>query len=34
MREIRYNIVEPGRRTRTITVATTLTDAEQYTKSA
>jgi hypothetical protein len=32
MREIRYNIVEPGRRTRTITVATTLTDAEKYTK--
>lgn len=32
MREIRYSVVEPGRRTRTITVATTLTDAEQYPK--
>lgn len=32
MREIRYNIVEPGRRTKTITLATTLTDAEKYTK--
>ena len=32
LREIRYNIVEPGRRTRTIDVITTLVDAEQYTK--
>jgi hypothetical protein len=31
MREIRYNIVEPGRRTKTITIATTLTDPK-YTK--
>jgi hypothetical protein len=32
MREIRYNIVEDGRRTQTITIATTLTDAEKYSK--
>jgi len=32
LREIRYNIVEPGRRTRTIDVITTLVDAEQYRK--
>lgn len=32
LREIRYSIVEPGRRTRSIDVITTLTDAEQYTK--
>ena len=32
LREIRYNIVEPGRRTKSIDVITTLTDAEQYTK--
>ena len=30
MREIRYNVVEPGFRSETITVATTLTDADQY----
>ena len=32
LREIRYNIVVPGRRTRTIDVITTLTDADEYTK--
>jgi len=32
MREIRYSIVEAGFRTQTITIATTLTDAEQYSK--
>ncbi len=32
LREIRYNIVVKGRRTRTLTVVTTLTDAEEYTK--
>jgi hypothetical protein len=32
LREIRYNIVEKGRRTQTLTVVTTLTDADQYTK--
>jgi len=32
LREIRYNVVEKGRRTRTLTVVTTLTDAEEYTK--
>jgi Transposase DDE domain len=32
LREIRYNIVERGRRTRTIDVITTLLDADQYTK--
>jgi hypothetical protein len=32
MREIRYNVVEPGFRSKTITVATTLTDAEVYSK--
>jgi len=32
LREIRYNIVEPGRRTRTIDVITTLVDADQYRK--
>ena len=32
MREIRYNVVEPGRRTKMITVATTLTDAKVYSK--
>jgi putative transposase len=32
MREIRYNVVEPGFRSETITVATTLTDAEIYSK--
>jgi hypothetical protein len=33
LREIRYNIVEKGRRTKTMTVVTTLTDAEQYSKN-
>ena len=32
LREIRYHIVVPGRRTRTIDVITTLTDADEYTK--
>jgi hypothetical protein len=32
LREIRFNVVEPGRRVRTLTVATTLTDAETYSK--
>lgn len=32
LREIRYNIVEPGRRTRTIDVITTLVDPDQYSK--
>jgi hypothetical protein len=32
LREIRYNVVEKGRRTRTLTVVTTLTDADEYTK--
>ena len=32
LREIRYNIVQPGYRTETITIVTTLTDAEVYSK--
>jgi putative transposase len=32
LREIRYHVVEPGRRTRSIDVITTLIDAEEYTK--
>ena len=32
LREIRYRIVQPGYRTKTITIATTLTDAEAYSK--
>jgi hypothetical protein len=32
LREIRYNIVIPGRRTRSIDIITTLTDAVEYTK--
>ena len=32
LREIRYNVVVPGRRTRTIDVITTLVDADEYTK--
>lgn len=32
MREIRFNVVEDGQRTQTITIATTLTDAEKYSK--
>ena len=30
LREIRYNVVQPGYRTKTITIVTTLTDAELY----
>jgi putative transposase len=30
LRELRYTVVEKGRRTKTITVVTTLTDAETY----
>lgn len=32
MREIRYQVVQPGCRSRTITIATTLTDAAAYSK--
>ena len=32
LREIRYNVVEKGRRTKSITVITTLTDPDQYSK--
>lgn len=32
LRELRYNIVVPGRRTRTIDIITTLTDAAEYTR--
>lgn len=32
LREIRFNVTEPGKRTKTITVVTTLTDPDQYTK--
>ena len=32
LREIRYSVIEPGRRTRSIDVITTLTDAEEYTR--
>jgi len=32
MREIRYNVVQPGYRSKTITIATTLTDVETYSK--
>jgi putative transposase len=32
LREIRFSVVEPGRRTRSIDVITTLTDAEAYTR--
>ena len=31
LREIRFNIVVPGRRTKTINIITTLTDADEYT---
>jgi putative transposase len=31
LREIRFHVVEPGRRTQTLTVVTTLLDAEMYT---
>ena len=30
LREIRYHVVQPGYRTKTVTIATTLTDAEIY----
>jgi hypothetical protein len=32
LREIRYNIVEPGRRTRSIDVITTLVDVDEFTQ--
>jgi len=32
LRELRFNVVEKGRRTKTMTIVTTLTDAKQYTK--
>ena len=32
LREIRFNVVEPGRRVRTLTVVTTLIDAQEYSK--
>ena len=32
LREIRYHVVQPGYRTKTVTIATTLTDAEIYSK--
>jgi hypothetical protein len=32
LREIRFNVVEPGRRVQQLTVVTTLTDPEAYTK--
>jgi hypothetical protein len=32
LREIRFNVVERGRRTRTVDVITTLVDADEYTK--
>ena len=31
LRELRYTVTEKGRRTKTIEIITTLTDAEQYT---
>ena len=33
LRELRFQVVVPGRRTRTLTIATTLTDAEVYSKA-
>jgi len=33
LREIRYHVVEPGLRTKLITIATTLTDVERYSKA-
>jgi len=33
LRELRFSVVVPGRRTRTLTIATTLTDAELYSKA-
>jgi putative transposase len=32
LREIRFNVVEPGRRVQQLTIVTTLTDAETYSK--
>lgn len=32
LREIRYNVVEPGRRTRSLDVITTLVDSDEYSK--
>ena len=32
LREIRFNITEPGRRTQSLTVVTTLVDADEYSK--
>lgn len=32
LRELRYQVVQPGYRTKTITIATTLTDAQAYSK--
>lgn len=32
LRELRYQVVEPGRRTRTVDVITTLVDADEYAK--
>jgi hypothetical protein len=32
LREIRFNVIEPRRRTQTLTVVTTLIDAQQYSK--
>ncbi len=32
LREIRFNVIEPGRRVQTLTVVTTLIDAEEYSK--
>ena len=33
LRELRFHVILPGRRTTEITIATTLTDAELYTKA-
>lgn len=32
LRELRFNVIVPGRRTETVTVVTTLTDAQEYPK--
>ena len=32
LREVRFHVVEPGRRTKVLTVVTTLTDAEEFSK--
>jgi putative transposase len=32
LREIRYHIIEPGRRTKVVDIITTLTDPEEYTR--